>query len=129
MYFYAPARAKFVRAVQELHKGGIYHGHLLTGNRETGFGMTDNVRITKKGNIRLVNFERAMKHKGHGCPSAESGPDLEQRGCQELDDIYEFFKPWSQQLSDSDSVPGLERLESEEDMMRKPWLTNINSLS
>lgn len=92
--FYNYIRARVVRAAQKLHLHGVYHGALLTGNRMTGFRLSNNIRLTNDGEVVFVNFEKASKHKGFSCPSAESGGELRQRGCQELDDLYEFYRPW-----------------------------------
>ena len=84
--------AKFVRAAQRLHEQGICHNQLLEGNKFIGFRMSDNVRINEETKeVIFVNFEKATKHKGFTCPSINS--DLESKGCQELDDIYEFYRP------------------------------------
>lgn len=102
------SRAGVVQAAQKLHMDGLYHGALLTGNRETGLKLTNNIRVTEDNNkVVLVNFEHATKHKGFGCLSAESGSELKQLGCQELDDLYELYAPWRMHANVGDSDESL----------------------
>ena len=98
-----------MRAAQKLHSEGIYHGALLRRSKEDGvkFELTENVRVrllpdsTGPGKQRVVrrvlfvNFENSYRHKGRSCPSTNKNLEIiEGGGCEELDNIYEHFRPW-----------------------------------
>lgn len=84
-------RLDLVKTVQKLHKAGYQHGAIIEKKENGVFDVTDNVKICPKGRIRLVNFEKASKHRSNCCPSANSVKFVP-RGCKELDDLYKLLR-------------------------------------